>query len=747
MTTDTPPIPRDQRQRVKTPTVLQMEAVECGAASLGIVLSYYGKYVALEELRLACGVSRDGSNALNLIKAARAYGLEAKGVRRSSIKGLLTLPRPMIVFWKFTHFLVVDGFGKDRVYLNDPATGPRAVSLQEFDESFTGIALLIEPGDQFEKGGQPFNLFRALGQRLAGSRYGLIFVLLASLFLVIPGLIVPVFLRVFVDDILVNGRDWLAPLLAGMGLAVLVSAGLTWLQQMYLLRLETKLALSGSARFFWHVLRLPVEFFTQRYAGDIGFRVQVNDQVAQLLSGELATAAINLLLVAFYGLLMLQYDALLTAISALIVALNIFALSAISRRRTDANRNLLQERGKLIGASMDGLETIETLKATGAESDFFARWAGFQAKVVNGEQRLGYLTQMLAVVPPMLQTINIAAILMIGGLRVQDGALTIGTLVAFQSLMLSFTRPVAQLINLGNRLQEAEGDMNRLDDVLRYPADEIAIVGPADIEAEASARLEGYLELRNVTFGYSRLAEPLIADFSLTLAPGQRIALVGASGSGKSTVAKLIAGLYRPWEGEILFDGQPRDAIPRDLWSASVALVDQNIALFSATIRDNLTLWNPTIPRHWIIQAAKDACIHEVITEKPASYDFRLSAGGRNFSGGERQRLEIARALAMNPTLLVMDEATSALDAITEKLIDDHLRRRGCARLIVAHRLSAIRDCDEIIMLDRGQIAQRGTHAAMIEAGGPYAALIGASQPSKRRKSVVESALDKLVDL
>ena len=747
MTTNTTPIPRDQRRRVKTPTLLQMETAECGAASLGIILAHYGKYVALEELRVACAVSRDGSNALNLIKAARGYGLEAKGVRRSNMQGLLGLPCPMIVFWKFTHFLVVEGFGSDRVYLNDPATGPRSVSVHEFDDSFTGIVLLLEPGPQFEKGGQPFNLIRALNQRLTGSRYGLLFVLLASLFLIIPGLIVPIFLRVFVDDVLVSGRDWMTPLLIGMGLAVIGSLGLTWLQQMVLLRVETKLALSGSARFFWHILRLPIEFFSQRYTGDITFRIQVNDQVAQLLSGELATAFINLLLVVFYGLLMLQYDAILTVISVVIVALNILALRAISRQRTDANRALLQERGKLVGASLDGLETIETLKATGAESDFFARWAGFQAKVVNGEQRLGYLTHLLAVVPPMLQTINIAAILIIGGLRVQDGALTIGMLVAFQSLMLSFTRPVAQLINMGNRLQEAEGDLNRLDDVLRYPVDPVADLRPSEIDLESCARLDGYLELRNVTFGYSRQSEPLIAGFNLSIKPGQRIALVGASGSGKSTLAKLVAGLYRPWEGEILFDGQPREAIPRELWSASVAMVDQNIALFSASVRDNLTLWNSAIPRHWIIQAAKDACIHDVITEKPNTYDFQLSSGGRNFSGGERQRLEIARALATNPTLLIMDEATSALDPITEQQIDDHLRRRGCACLIVAHRLSTIRDCDEIIMLDQGTIVQRGTHQAMIEQGGPYAALIGAAQPDKRGRRSVDRMLDKLVDL
>jgi NHLM bacteriocin system ABC transporter peptidase/ATP-binding protein len=737
-------IPRENRKRVRTPTLLQMEAVECGAASLGIILRHYGKFVALEELRLVCGVSRDGSNALNIVKAARGYGMKAKGVRRSSISGLLNLPVPLILFWRFTHFLVLEGFGKNCAYINDPATGPRTIPLQELDEYFTGIALIMEPGPEFEPGGRQFSLFHTLAQRLTGSRGGVMYVLLASLFLVIPGLIVPAFLRVFVDDILVAGQNWIGPLLAGMGLAVFITAGLTWLQQMYLLRLETKLALSGSSQFFWHILRLPVEFFTQRYAGDIAFRVQINDRVAQLLSGELATTAINLVLMVFYALLMLQYDVVLTLIGIVIVMFNILALRHISRRRVDANRHLLQEQGKLVGTSMDGLETIETLKATGSESDFFARWAGFQAKTINGEQRLGYLTQMLAVVPPFLQTINTTVILVIGGLRVQDGQLTIGMLVAFQSLMLSFMQPVTQIVNLGSRLQEAEGNLNRLDDVLRYPLDQ----GLADETppAEASDRLEGHLELKNVTFGYNRLGEPLLEDFTLKLKPGQRVALVGPSGSGKSTAARLVAGLYSPWEGEILFDGQPREGLPRSVMNASVAMVDQNIVLFSGTVRDNLTLWNPTVPRSWVVQAAKDAAIHDVITEHSASYDFMLKAGGRNFSGGERQRLEIARALVSNPTLLILDEATSALDPVTEKKIDDNLRRRGCTCLIVAHRLSTIRDADEIIMLDKGKIVQRGTHEQMLRAGGPYADLIGAEQPTQR-KSIMDSVMDNLADL
>ncbi len=739
------PIPREHRTRVKTPTVLQMEAVECGAASLGIVLQHYEKYVALEELRLACGVSRDGSNALNIVKAARGYGLEAKGVRRSSIVGLYSLNKPLILFWKFTHFLVLEGFGKDFVYLNDPATGPRRVSIDEFNQNFTGIALVMEPSEEFEKSGQPFRLVDALRQRLIGSEWGLIYVLLASLFLVLPGLVVPIFLRIFVDDILVTGREWLSALLIGMGVATTISIGLTWLQQMYLLRMETKLSLTGSSRFFWHVLHLPVEFFTQRYAGDIAFRVQVNDKVAQLLSGELATAVINLLLAAFYALLLLQYDVLLTVVGVLIVMLNIAALRFISRQRVDANRNMLQERGKMVGTSMDGLSTIETLKATGSESDFFARWAGFQAKVINSEQRLGSLTQMLFVVPPFLQALNTTSILIIGGFRVQSGALTIGTLVAFQSLMLAFTRPVTQLINLGSRLQEAEADMNRLDDVMRYPVDEVA-VSVRELQKNVPAtRLEGRLKIRDLTFGYSRRADPLIEGFSLTLKPGQRVALVGASGSGKSTIARLVTGLYHPWSGEILFDEQPREQLSRDVLSASMAMVDQTISLFSGTIRDNLTLWNPTIPKAWIVQAAKDAAIHDVIAEHSGGYDYLVEADGRNFSGGERQRLEIARAMVTNPTLLILDEATSALDPVTEQIIDDNLRRRGCTCLIVAHRLSTIRDADEIIVMARGKIVQRGTHDAMLKKGGAYADLIGAEQP--KRRSRVESKLDKLADL
>ncbi|MEW9122500.1 MAG: NHLP family bacteriocin export ABC transporter peptidase/permease/ATPase subunit [Thermotaleaceae bacterium] len=711
-------------KRRKVPTILQMEAVECGAASLAMILAYYKLYVPLEELRIECGVSRDGSKAGNVLRAARKYGLEAKGYRKEPNE-LKTMKGPTIIHWNFNHFLVLEGFKDGKAYLNDPGSGPRTVSEEEFDQAFTGVVLTFEVTPNFKKGGSKPSIIKAITNRVKGSEVALTYVILVGLAMVIPGLLIPVFSKIFVDDILLGGTTtWLKALLWGMGITAVLRAILTWLQEYYLLRLETKIALSSSGQFLWHVLRLPVNFFQQRYIGDISVRMKSNDTVAELLSGQMASTVLDFVMIIFYFILMLQYDIVLTTVGLIVAIINIFYLKLVSNKREDLNSKLLQDYGKLQGTAMSGLQIIETLKATGSESDFFSKWAGYQAKTLNAEQKMGVSTQLLSGIPSFLTSLTNTLVLILGGYRILNGHMTVGMLVAFQSLMSSFMGPVNNLVGLGGELQTLKGDMNRLDDVLKYPIDPQVEEKYIEKIKNQKEKLEGYVELKNITFGYSPLDPPLIDNFSLKLKPGERIALVGGSGSGKSTVAKLVAGLYSPWSGEILFDDINRKDIPKAVINNSLSVVDQDITMFQGTIKDNIALWSTTISELDIVRAAKDAAIHNDITARGGGYQYTLDEGGSNFSGGQRQRLEIARALTGNPSILILDEATSALDPMTEKIVDESIRRRGCTCIIVAHRLSTIRDCDEIILLEQGKIVERGTHESLIASDGYYRKLI-----------------------
>ena len=721
-------------QRVKTPTVLQMEAVECGAAALGIILSYYGCIVPLPELRQECGVSRDGSKASNVLKAGRIYGLEAKGLKKGLDK-LKELAPPYIVFWQFNHFLVVEGFSEQRVFLNDPASGPRSISWNEFDEGYTGVVLVMKPGAEFKKGGTKPNVLVSLRSRLKSVVGALAYCTAAGFFLTLVKLLIPVFSQIFVDEILVQERmDWLNPLLLAMGITAIFQGALTLLQLRYLRRLQIKLSVAMSGGFLWHILRLPMGFYAQRFAGEISDRTRLNNTVAEIISGQLATTIIDTVMIVFFAIVMFQYDGILTTMVISFAAINIFTLRWIYRKRVDANQKLMQDYGKAAGASIAGLQYIETLKASGVESDFFSKWSGYYAKALNSQQELGVTNQFLSTLPVLLTALSSALLLVVGGWRVVDGHLSIGMLVAFQAIVKSFQEPVNNLVNFAGTLQELEGNLIRLDDVLDNPTDastnhkEKIFLTPQDDNSQIiptkSPRLKGYIELNNLTFGYSRLDPPLIENLSLSVKPGQRIAFVGGSGSGKSTVAKLVGGLYQPWSGEIRFDDRLRQEIPHQILTSSIAMVEQDIFLFTGTIRDNLALWDTTIADKHLRKACEDAAIDDVVHSFSGAYNAELQEGGGNLSGGQRQRLEIARALVNNPSILIMDEATSALDSETEKIIDENLRRRGCTCLIVAHRLSTIRDCDEIIVLERGKVVQRGTHEQLWQQEGVYAQLI-----------------------
>lgn len=710
-------------KRVKTPTILQMEATECGAASLGIILAYYGKFISLPELRQECGISRNGSKAVNIVGAAERLGLTAAGYRYKP-EEIKDLPMPIIVHWGFNHFLVVEGVNKDIVYLNDPAEGHRTVSWQEFEEQYTGIALTFSPTPEFKSGGRPMRVMPIYFSWLKNSRQALCFILIIGLGLAFLGLVQPFINQLFFDEVMTyKHREWMFNLLLALFTVIITKGLLVFLRFFSLTRWQGSLTIGQGARFFRHILRLPIDFFQQRYIGEVASRIQFNENIASFVTANLAPSILDALTVLLYLFLLWEYNIELTLIGVFFTAVNIGVLWYTYHWLTEQQMKIQQETGKLYGLAISGLSTIETLKANGHEGDFFVKWVGYQADLMNILQKNDYYTQLINLVPVVLSGINAAIVMAVGSFEIMDGFMTIGIFVAFQNLMSNFQTPVNKLTGMIQSIQETHSQLLRLEDVLNYDVD--AFYFPQEtVKPLSKYRLSGKLELKKVSFGYARLEKPMIKKLNLKLEPGRRVALVGSSGSGKSTAGKLIAGLLQPWSGEILFDDIPINELPREVLANSLSMVEQDIVLFKGTIRDNIALFDQSIKQQSIIQAAKDAMIHDDIVHLNGGYEYLLDEGGYQFSGGQRQRLEIARALATNPALLILDEATSALDPVTEKQVMDNIRKRGCACVIIAHRLSTIRDCDEIIVLHRGRVVERGNHHSLLEKDGAYSKLI-----------------------
>ena len=710
----------------KVPVVMQMEALECGAASLTMILAYYDKWIPLEQVREDCGVSRDGSNARNILRAARSYGLNAKAYRYSPERLKEVGKFPMIVHWEFNHFIVLNGFKGNKVYINDPARGNIVMTFEQFDEGYTGVCLMFDPSEDFQPSGKPKSVFKFAKSRLKGASVAVTFVMVTTLIASITGIAMSGFSRVFIDRLLSgNDPDWLFPFIIGLSGLAIVQLAAEWIKSIYSLKINGKMAIVGNMSYMWKVLRLPMKFFSQRMAGDIQQRKESNASIAGSLTNTLAPLVLETAMMIFYLVVMIRYSLLLTVIGVASIIGQVFVSRIISKKRVNITRVMMRDSGKLASATVSGIEMIETIKSSGAENGFFEKWSGYQASVNTQNVRFQRINSYLGMIPPILTQLANSVVLILGVYLCMTGEFTVGMVMAFQGFLGSFMTPAQTLISAGQTFQELRTEMERVEDVMKYPTD--VEFNDDDIDEDADYdKLSGTVELKNITFGYSKLAPPLIENFSMKLETGSRVAFVGASGCGKSTLAKLISGLYEPWEGEILFDGKHINEINRSVFTGSVAVVDQDITLFEDTIENNIKMWDNTIEDYEMMMAARDAQIHDDIMQREGGYRYKVIEGGRDFSGGQRQRLEIARVLAQDPTIIIMDEATSALDAKTEFEVVEAIKQRDITCIVIAHRLSTIRDCDEIIVFDHGKVVERGTHEELMALDGAYTKLITA---------------------
>ena len=714
--------PTSGRKVANVPIIMQLEALECGAASLSMVMAYYGKWVPLEQVRIDCGVSRNGSNAKNICRAAEKYGFKTKGYAYNIQKLKERGKFPAIIHWGGGHFVVLDGFRGNKAILNDPAKGLVKVDLETFDKIFTGIYIEITPDENFEPGGKRKSVFAFAKKRLKGAAALIAFFAITTIVFYLFTIVNPVLSQVFTDYLLGgNNPDWLLPFIFIFGGIGLLQVIVTTVQCLYQYKIRGKLDLIGSTTYMWKILRMPIDFFSQRMVGDLQQRQSENATIAETLVNVFAPLLFNTIMLIVYLVVMINKSWILTLVGIATILINIFVSQYISKVRVNISRVQARDNARLGAMTSKGIEMIETIKSNGAENSYFSNWQEASDNVYNQNVRMAKTNSFLGLIPSFVSMLANYSVLILGVFFTIRGNFTVGSILAFQGLLSAFMAPAMTLINSGQTLQEMRTQMERVDDVLEYPLDANVT---REIQMEQISKIKGNLILKNVTFGYSRLDNPILSDFNLEIKQGQKVAIVGSTGSGKSTVSKLISGLYSPWSGEIIFDGKKIEEIDHEIFTSSIAVVDQDITLYEDTIMNNLKMWDQSIEDYEVIMACNDAQIHKTISEREGGYNAPVLEGGKNFSGGEKQRMEIARSLAMDPSIIILDEATSALDAKTEYDVVRAIKERGITTIVIAHRLSTIRDADLIVVLNHGVIVEQGNHDQLMALKGAYYDLV-----------------------